>query len=180
MINQCWPYQVFGGLCPSLANDAAVNFFYLLWACAQSLHLSLHHCIFPSLLFTTVRSPTDKNSKWWNSTICIATCPHLTPMTKHNMGTQEGDELWSIKEKNWRTMQLMTEWKPSMHSCYSLAFDHISPSEALDCSALRGSPCGGQWDTTHLAPSVSHLHPSAGFSSSCLCVSSTTSLRRQA
>lgn len=138
MINQCWPYQVFWGLCPSLANDAAVTFFYLLWACAQSLHLSLHHCIFPSLLFTTVRSPTDKNSKWWNSTICIATCPHLTPMTKHNMGTQEGDELWSIKEKNWRTMQLMTEWKPSMHSCYSLAFDHLSKrGPRLQCAKRK-------------------------------------------
>ncbi len=83
------------------------------------------HCIIASLPFTTVRSPIDKSSKWWNSTTCTATCPHLTPITKHNMGTQEGDELgWSIKRKKLRTMQLMPEWKPSMHSCYSLAFDH--------------------------------------------------------
>lgn len=42
----------------------------------------------------------DKSSKWWNSTTCTATCPHLTPITKHNMGIQEGDELgWSIKRK---------------------------------------------------------------------------------
>lgn len=113
---------------------------------------------------------------WWNSTTCTAMCPHNGGRSNPSTDDVEYKRREREKKKKCTDVRIKTFPVP-FHMQLSIT---LSLSEALDCSALGGSPCGGQWDTTHLAPSVSHLHPSAGFSSSCLSVSSTSSPRQQA